>query len=311
MTDAFDPQPSVRQRAAARSPVEAASTPAPAPPARQRRAICALVWRRFRRSLHRHDRAGAGRACCSSSRSSPTSSRRSIPKAQNVAFAPPDTISFYAPDAGLPPPPARLSDRRDRRARPGHLPAARSAPTTTNPRQLGFFVKGCALQALRPDPARPALLRRRSTARRSTSSAPTSSAATSSPAASSARGSRSTIALIVGRASSRSIGTTRRHRLGLHRRPLRHLAAALRRARPRLPAAAALPGADLADPGHRAVQRLPRLRHRRHRRRSAGRSSRARCAARRWRWPASTMSAPRWRSAPATGASSSATSCPT
>ena len=55
----------------------------------------------------------------------------------------------------------------------------------------------------------------------------------------------------------------RRHHLGLSRRTLRCLAAALRRARPRLSPIAALPGADLADPDHCAVQRLPRLRHRR------------------------------------------------
>ena len=101
-----------------------------------------------------------------------------------------------------------------------------------------------------------------------------------------------------------------RHGLGLSRRPLRRLGAALRRAGARLPATAALSGADDADPGDRAVQRLPRLRHRRHVGAGLGAAVAARCAARRWRWPASNMCAPPWPSAPPTCASSCSTSSP-
>ena len=70
------------------------------------------------------------------------------------------------------------------------------------------------------------------------------------------------IALIVVTITT-TVGTIVGIIVGLYRRPVRRLAAAFRRAGPRLPAAAALSGAHLADPDHGAVQRLHRLRHRR------------------------------------------------
>ncbi len=77
------------------------------------------------------------------------------------------------------------------------------------------------------------------------------------------------------------------------------------RARP-----AALSGADDADPGHRADQCLPRLRHHRHVGAGLGadvaRGARQDAGA----GGASNMCAPPWRSAPRTGASSCSTSCP-
>ena len=91
MSDAFDPQPTVAT-SRCRPPARAAST------RRTRttgttRAILALVWRRLRRSLHRHDRPGAGRRCCSFMAVFADFFAPVDPKATELAFAPPDRRS--------------------------------------------------------------------------------------------------------------------------------------------------------------------------------------------------------------------------
>ena len=111
------------------------------------------------------------------------------PKGAERRLRAPRQDQLLRPRPGLAPPPGGLPDRRDRRARPRHLPAA-DRPRLREPPPDG------PLRA-RASPTRSSASRStgtssaRSTARRSTSSAPTSSAATSSRAASSARRSRS------------------------------------------------------------------------------------------------------------------------
>ena len=229
------------------------------------------------------------------------------PKAQNVAFAPPDKISFYVPGSGLALLPVVFPTVETDELDPITFQPL-IGPGLREPAPARLLREGLPLHALRhPDAS--ATSSARSTARRSTSSAPTSSAATSSPAASSARRSRCDRAdLDRAHHHHRHPG---RHRLGLHRRPLRQLAAALRGDHPRLPAAAALPRADHADPGDSAVEPLPHLRRPGHRRPRLGAAGARGARQDHGAGPRRLRPRRAWRSAPATGGSSAATSCPT
>ncbi len=138
------------------------------------------------------------------------------PKRAEIGFAPPDHLEFARPGRQLSLHSLRLSHRRNRRVRSGHLPADDRAGQRPIPTALGFFVPGHRLQPPRHHPRPTSTSSARSTAAPSTSSAPTSSAATSFRAASSARRFRSPSRWSSVRAHHhyRHAG---RHRLGLSR----------------------------------------------------------------------------------------------
>ncbi len=235
------------------------------------------------------------------------------PKDNGMGFAPPET-TLLVPHNGRQPSrrsTAHLSVRRDRRARPGYLPAG-DRPRLRQPAPARLL-RAAAMTTSSSGliPAQHAFLRRAPTASRSTCSAPTSSAATSSRAPSSARASRSPSRSIVvlhhddrsapASASPRAISVAR-----FDAWVQRFVDFVL--AFPQLPLYLALTSLiPVTAPSNVFIAFVIG----RDWRRSAGRSCPARCAARRWRWRASSMCGPPSPSAPATGASFSATSCPT
>ena len=130
-------------------------------PSRPRaRATSSLVWRRFRKSVPGMIGLRAWWRCCSSSRSSPTSSRRWIRTSRDVAFAPPDKISWYVPDQGWRLTPVAFPTTETDELDPVTFQPM-IGPDFANPRPIRFFVQGLGLQALRPDPDEPALHRPR------------------------------------------------------------------------------------------------------------------------------------------------------
>ena len=260
MTDAVDSQPADRCRA---GPTPTASTDT----GMRRRPVragdesySALVWRRFRRSVTGMVGLSLVVAAALSCRSSPTSSRRWTRRRrrrrlraarQRSASTTPDG-SFHLP-AGLLP-----------IVETGELDPVTFQPLTgpdiEQPGRSRLLRQGLPLQALLAHPHRPPLSSAR---RRHAAALPRHRQAR--PRHPLARHHR--LAHLADHRAGRRRAHHHhrhpaRHHLGLYRRPVRRLVPALRRDRPRLPAAAALPGADHADPGHRALQRLPRLRHR-------------------------------------------------
>ena len=136
---------------------------------------------------HGHDRAGAGRRCCWSIAIFGDFFAPMDPKAADLGFAPPDDISFEAPDGSFSLA-AGASIRSSRPASSTPSPSSRSpGRTKTNPTPLGFFVQGYRYKLLWLIPANIHFFGVDRRPARSTCSAPTSSAATSFRAASSAR----------------------------------------------------------------------------------------------------------------------------
>ena len=219
----------------------------------------ALVWRRFRRSLS----GMIGLVLVSlllimavfADFFAPVE-----PKEPNLAFSPPDAVSFFTADGSF-----TLRPRVYPIVETDELDPVTFQPLTgpdyENPIDLGFFVQGRTLQDPLADPGRHPLLRR---GRRPPGAF--SRHRQARPRHPLARHRR--LAHLADHRADRGDHHHdrrhhRRHHLRLSRRPVRRLAPAVRRRGARLPAAAALPRADHAHPDHGAVERVHRLRHRR------------------------------------------------
>ena len=230
------------------------------------------------------------------------------PNAPGVAFAPPDRISWNVPDQGWRLTPVAFPITETDELDPVTFQPDRRAGLR-QPAADPLLRAGVGVPAPRADPDEPALHRPR---RRHAAAHPRHRQAR-------ARHLLARHRRVADLARDRALldradharRHADRHHLGLHRRQVRPLVPALRRDHPRLPAAALLPDAGDADPGHRALGPVPDLRRAGHRRPRLGAAVARGAVEDHGDGARSTTCARRWRSAPATGGSSPGTSCPT